>query len=67
MSFGRVLNVENVDLRVDLFEVSRVVSVLLNEDGASVVVQRFPEESLVRESEDEEVARRSAAAEDVGD
>lgn len=61
------MHVVGLNLRVLLLEVGGVVAVLVDEDGAAVGVEGLPEEGLVGEAEDEEVARVGALAEGVGD
>lgn len=58
---GGVLNVVGFDVGMDFLEVGDEVLVLIDEDGAAEEVERSPEESLVGESEDEEVARGELA------
>lgn len=50
-----------------LFNESRVVAILVDEDCAAVVVEGFPEKGFLGEAEDEEITRSGAFSEDVGD
>lgn len=49
------------------FEICGVVAVFVDEDGSAIVVQGFPEEGLLGEAKDEEIAGCGALSEHVGD
>ena len=62
-----VLHVVGVNFGVFFFDEGSVVSILVDEDSAAVVVEGFPEKGLLGEAEDEEITWSGAFSEDVGD
>lgn len=49
-----------------LFKEGGIVAILIDENGAAVVVEGFPEKGLLGQSEDEEITWSGAFSKDVG-
>lgn len=64
---GGVLHVVRLYVGVFLFELGDVELALVQEDGPAVAVQSFPQQGLVGQPENKEVAGRRAAPENAGD
>ena len=66
-NFRGILHIVRLYVGMFLFELGDVEFALVEENGAAVAVQSFPEQGLVGQSENQEVTRRRAAAEHAGD
>lgn len=65
--FGRVNDVVRFNTRIVLLEFGNGVRVFVDEDGTAFEICRSPEERLVGEAEDEEVAGGAFGVNDGGD